>query len=298
MNWVVLKGKVETEDKVLRFPSLASAQGSKYSLARCDKYFGSGTITFRFKFTDSTEGEFRIHLSNTNNLDQDNNLVAVSISPHSPSECFKISRIVKGNVAASDTNGGIDFFKPEKEYEGRIEAHGSVVELFVNDVSVAKLLASVNNAQLEVWGQSKGSIVIRDFEIKGQKPKAFVIMQFTDNFNTLYEQVIKPVCEKFGYECRRSDEGSNSVSILQDILQSIRDASVVVADITPNNPNVYYELGYAHGIQKDTILLSDKKRDALPFDISNYRTLFYDNSIAGKSAVEKKLQEHLQSIKH
>lgn len=72
--------------------------------------------------------------------------------------------------------------------------------------------------------------------------------------------------------------------------------SVVIADITPDNPTVFYEVGYAHGIKKPTILLSERRREALPFDVSGFRTLFYDNTIGGKGEVETRLTKHLQSM--
>lgn len=74
------------------------------------------------------------------------------------------------------------------------------------------------------------------------------------------------------------------------------NTSIVIADITPNNPNVFYEVGYAHGIGKNTILLSDRKREQLPFDVSGFRTLFYENTIAGKGEVEARLRKHLEVI--
>jgi len=100
-------------------------------------------------------------------------------------------------------------------------------------------------------------------------------MQFTESFNTLYEEVIKPVCREFGYQAVRADDRFNSGLIINEIIQSIQDASIVIADITPKNPNVYYEVGYAHALNKPTILLSDKTQDKLPFDVSGFRTLFY-----------------------
>ena len=59
--------------------------------------------------------------------------------------------------------------------------------------------------------------------------------------------------------------------------------------LRPTTPNVFYEVGYAHGIKKATILLSDRTREKLPFDVSGFRTLFYDNTIGGKSDVEARL---------
>ncbi len=136
-----------------------------------------------------------------------------------------------------------------------------------------------------------------DFKVSSKKPKAFVVMQFEDVYNELYKEVIKPVCEQFGYDSVRADEIFNNGSILKDIIDSINESSVIIADITPDNPNVFYELGYAHALNKSTIILSDKTRNRLPFDVSNMRTLFYDNSIGGKSKIEAQLKNHLENIK-
>jgi len=67
--------------------------------------------------------------------------------------------------------------------------------------------------------------------------------------------------------------------------------------ISENCSNVFYEIGYAHALKKPTILLCDKAlRDRLPFDVSGFRTIFYDNSIGGKRRVEEKLEVYLQNI--
>jgi nucleoside 2-deoxyribosyltransferase len=121
-------------------------------------------------------------------------------------------------------------------------------------------------------------------------------MQFKEPYDTLYEEVIKPVCIMFNYEAIRADDIYTSGLIIKEITQSIQEASIIIADITPNNPNVYYELGYAHGLNKPTILLSDKTQEKLPFDVSGFRTLFYENSIGEKRNVENLLKKHFQSI--
>jgi len=124
----------------------------------------------------------------------------------------------------------------------------------------------------------------------------FVVMQFTDEFNSLYQEVIKPTCEEFGYNVVRADDIYTTGSIIEDITRLLRECTIVIADVTPNNPNVFYEVGFAHGLGKPTILLSDRKRDRLPFDVSGFRTLFYDNTIGGKTAIEERLRKHLQAI--
>lgn len=83
--------------------------------------------------------------------------------------------------------------------------------------------------------------------------------------------------------------------IFQDIQGEIEQAEIVIADITPPNPNVFYELGYAHALGKPTILLA--QRDSkLPFDISSFRIVFYNDTIAGKTEVRRSLRRHLEAI--
>ncbi len=85
--------------------------------------------------------------------------------------------------------------------------------------------------------------------------------------------------------------------ILEDIQRDIIDAKIIVAEITPPNKNVFYELGYAHALKKPTILLAEKDK-ALPFDISGFRCLFYENSIPGRRKFEEGLRKHLSAILH
>ncbi len=145
--------------------------------------------------------------------------------------------------------------------------------------------------------QGTAPIKFRNLVVEAQQPMCFIVMQFSEDFNVLYTDVIKPMCEQYGYKVIRGDDFHTSGLILEDITQSIRSAALVIADVTPDNANVFYELGYAHGIGKPTILLSDRRREKLPFDISGFRTLFYDNSIGGKAVVEQRLKQHLEALR-
>lgn len=183
-----------------------------------------------------------------------------------------------------------------KEYDIQIDVNGSVIKLFVNGVQVASTVQEIRKGQIKLAFRGNKEIIVKEFKVTAQKSKAFVVMQFTDEYNALFKEVIKPVCEEFDLECERADDYHSSNPIIEDIVNSIKIASVVIADITPDNPNVFYEVGYSHAIGKPTILLSDKKRSKLPFDLSSFRTLFYDNTIAGKTTVEEKLRKYLQNI--
>jgi hypothetical protein len=120
-------------------------------------------------------------------------------------------------------------------------------------------------------------------------------MQFGEPYDTLYREVIRPVCAEQDYEPQRADDVYGPGIILSDIVRSIRRAAVVIAEITPVNANVFYELGYAHAVDTPAILLAERGHE-LPFDISSYRCIFYDDSIGGKRRVEADLRRHLAAI--
>jgi hypothetical protein len=98
-----------------------------------------------------------------------------------------------------------------------------------------------------------------------------------------------------GFAPYRADDVYHPGLVLEDIIEGLVESEAIVAEITPPNPNVFYELGYAHALRKPTILLAERGRE-LPFDIRGYRCIFYDNTIGGKKEVETSLRKHLASI--
>ncbi len=120
-------------------------------------------------------------------------------------------------------------------------------------------------------------------------------MQFGEPYDSLYAEVIKPVSSEMGLEAYRADDVYKPGIILQDIIKGIVESEVIIAEITPQSPNVFYELGYAHALEKNTILLAEREH-RLPFDVQSYRCIFYDNTIRGKREVEEYLRKHLSNI--
>jgi hypothetical protein len=149
---------------------------------------------------------------------------------------------------------------------------------------------------LFTWLRQGGDIEFTDFFANAVRGDAFVVMQFS-GFEELYTDVIEPLAKDFGLHPYRADQIYGPGSIIEDINRGIETAQVVIAEITPANENVFYEVGYAHALKKPTILLVDReKKEKLPFDLSGYRCLFYQNSIGGKSKVKEGLRKHLQAI--
>ena len=120
-------------------------------------------------------------------------------------------------------------------------------------------------------------------------------MQFTEPYNSIYQEIIKPVCEEMKLSVYRADEVYKPGIILKDIIEGLLESEVIIADITPANPNVFYELGFSHALNKATILLAQRGSE-LPFDIRGYRVIFYDDTIKGKTEVEENLRCHLKNI--
>ncbi len=122
------------------------------------------------------------------------------------------------------------------------------------------------------------------------KPFVFVLMPFKEEFNDIYEVGIKAACKDAGAYCVRVDEQYFDEMILERVYNQIAKADVVVAEMTGSNPNVFYEVGYAHGLNKRVILLVQDAK-SLPFDIKPFPHVVYGGRIAElKSQLEARIR--------
>lgn len=126
------------------------------------------------------------------------------------------------------------------------------------------------------------------------KPFAFVLMPFSDAFNDTYILGIKPACEQAGYYCERLDEQTFEETMLNRIYNQIAKADVIIADLSEKNANVFYEVGYAHGLNKRAILLTKSASD-IPFDLKHHAHIVYSAGIADlKNRLTKRLAYHAE----
>ena len=103
----------------------------------------------------------------------------------------------------------------------------------------------------------------------------FVIMPFSGSFNDYYRKILKPTIENCGLKSIRADEVYGVKPIIEDIAECIINSEIVIADVTDKNPNVNYELGMAHALCKQVIIISQKVED-IPFDYRHIRAIIYD----------------------
>ena len=105
-----------------------------------------------------------------------------------------------------------------------------------------------------------------------EKSKVFFIMPFEDDFFDLYKEFKNKFGEQFDFA--HAGDLDNQQNIIKDIVVGISEADIIIADLTGLNPNVFYELGLAHTMDKKTIIIT-QNLDDLPFDIRSYRANEY-----------------------
>ena len=106
----------------------------------------------------------------------------------------------------------------------------------------------------------------------------FVIQPFDkDKFDKRFDDHIAPAIEKAGLKAYRVDRDPSVRVPIESIHLGIGEASICLADITTNNPNVWYELGYALASRKEVILVcSHERQDAFPFDVRHLNIIHYN----------------------
>jgi hypothetical protein len=128
-------------------------------------------------------------------------------------------------------------------------------------------------------------------QIEVQEGYAFVAMPMTAGNPALDDvlDAIKEAARRCGIQAERIDEPASTERITDRILESIRRAEFVIADLTDARPNVYYEAGYAHGIGKVPIYIA-RAGTQLEFDLKDYPIIFFQSLRQLKDDLEKRLR--------
>lgn len=108
---------------------------------------------------------------------------------------------------------------------------------------------------------------------KIDKKSVFVMTPYHESFNGTFRD-IKETCSSIGLNAVRGDEEHITGDILTHTLKLIARSRLVIANIDGRNPNVFYELGIAHALNKDVILVSSSLEE-LPVDIKSQRIVVY-----------------------
>jgi len=122
---------------------------------------------------------------------------------------------------------------------------------------------------------------------------AFVLMPFSDEFDDIYKFGIKALAKDIGIKAERVDEQLYTEGMLSRIYSQIDQADLIITDMTGRNPNVFYEVGYAHAKNKLCLHLTQDTTD-IPFDLQHQRHIVYGGSI---DSLREQLVENLEWAK-
>jgi hypothetical protein len=190
--------------------------------------------------------------------------------------------------------------RPSKEKDAKPPALGSIEPAAAESAEIREM---VNDLHAKVEAFMQGS-VHRPEPKKMLEPEVdpklcFIVMPFgPEELTDVYEYFVKPSIEtNCDLKCERGDDVFGSNVIMDDIRRSIERARLVVADLTGRNPNVFYEVGIAHTLNKEVLLLSQSMSD-VPFDLRHRRVLVYDYTPKGCKKLERKIADNINAILH
>lgn len=126
------------------------------------------------------------------------------------------------------------------------------------------------------------------------KLTAFVVMPFgSEDLQIVYDDYVKPTIEgQCSLKCIRGDDMPGSDHVMDDVLNAIAEAEIIIADLTGQNANVFYEVGIAHANNKPVLLIA-QSMDDVPFDLRHRRVLIYDYSPRGCKRLEQRLKDNV-----
>ena len=206
------------------------------------------------------------------------------------------------NARLSGSNVALDY-----AYDLRIPGvpnrllQGFAGDLDINDFEFSRTHWSVKDADLF-------RVLVLGAQPKRQKPAVFNIpdyeniepslvsamMPFHPDFNRVYE-TLQGVTEAVGLRCRRADDIWENPAVMQDVVSLIDRSRVVIADCTGRNPNVFYEIGIAHTLGREVILITQNEAD-IPFDLRHLRYVKYLNNGEGLTSLSDRLRPRLADL--
>lgn len=114
----------------------------------------------------------------------------------------------------------------------------------------------------------------------------------SDKIYKLAKGLLEKECK---LRCERGDDALGSNVVVDDILNSIRKALLLIADLTGWNPNVMWEIAHAQSLSVPFLLIAQSSGE-IPFVLRHHRVLFYKNTRKGRRKLRKKLFKTVQKI--
>ena len=148
-------------------------------------------------------------------------------------------------------------------------------------------------------------VLMENMQLRRQQPSVFQIsdpeqieptlvsamMPFSPDFDDVYAK-LQETAGALDLQCQRADDIWEDPKIIQDVVSLIDRSRAVICDCSGRNPNVFYEIGIAHTLGREVILITRNKED-IPFDLQHLRYVPYLNNSEGLEKLGAKLRERL-----
>jgi len=127
---------------------------------------------------------------------------------------------------------------------------------------------------------------------------------------SIREDIFEPAIISCGLIPYRIDKDPGASILIEDIEKNIKDSRICLAEITTDNPNVWYELGYAIACNKEVVMVcSDERQTSFPFDVRHRNIIQYktestrdykelENNIKDRIKAILQKQDNFQKISH
>jgi len=134
------------------------------------------------------------------------------------------------------------------------------------------------------------------------KPKCFVAMPMSDvngvateaEWNRVYQKVFAPAIRAAGFDPIRSNPVRGS--LVAGIIHNLWSAEAMIADLTGQKPNVFYELGVRHALRGKTVMIVRNPKD-IPFDLKDYpRCIYNPKTVQGQKRFRNSIRKLLRNI--
>lgn len=220
-----------------------------------------------------------------------------AIAPQSDNE--RVTALRDAVLAAPDLSDVYNYYRGESLPDAQYFVNALTDRFHIPPDKVAEFQQvfdeSIKSADLlDMSGPRPRLIDVgRDEEHRGQQPTkalrksgtviptgstCFVMQPFAGPLGSYYESIFRPAILQAGLTPLRADaEIFGTGKIIDQIWRGIHEATVLVAELTTKNANVFYELGLAHALEKPVVLVSSNEQD-VPFDLRHIRVIVYDQT--------------------
>jgi hypothetical protein len=235
--------------------------------------------------------------------------IVTSKPPSDPSQMARVGKIVEFEI--DGTNGASITFSVDPHIPP-IQSQSLLVDRAVDlDVDLDRRSGVPFEFMTTHWAIKDAdlySVLYRQALIEQPRPRisgvervlpidpeqVSVMIRFRPDFDQVFESV-KAAAESEGFKCHRVSDIWERDAIIADIASLIMRSRVVVADLTDRNANVFYECGFAHGVGREVIPITQDKADN--FDVQHLRHVEYRNTGEGREDLTRKLLARFKAIR-